>query len=112
VVAAPRRGHNLLVASNGGWAQEVRELTARLKNVPAVQTRRPASEGEHPAATLAHALVDIEEECRAYVQHHLPRLRAASTQDEIETALIEIREAVRHIAYHIKDAAYLSDVLE
>jgi hypothetical protein len=71
-----------------------------------------AENGEPPEVTLAHALADIEQECRAFVDEYLPHLINATSADGLDDALTEIREGLRHLAYHLKDSPYLREVLD
>jgi hypothetical protein len=92
--------------------EKVAELSETLSNVGGVRVAGEAAKGEPPEASLAYALVEIEEECRAYVDEYLPRLITARSPDEMVDALTEIREGLRHLTYHVKDSPYLRGVLD
>lgn len=89
------------------WINKFMGLGELLARVPAVQQAGAPREGEDSASTLAHALADIDGEFRAYVDEHLPRLLAATTPGEAEEALWDVRESLRHVAYHLVDSPYL-----
>lgn len=60
--------------------------------------------GDEPEArTLAYSLLEIEESCRRYVEH----LGKLEVVDDAARQLEEIREELRHIAYHIRDSRFL-----
>lgn len=60
---------------------------------------------------LSHALADIEEECRAFVNEYMPRLMEAASPDELDEVLTDLLGGLRHLAYHLKDSPYLRIVL-
>ena len=94
------------------WAERYLQLTEKLSNVRGVHAAGAAESGEPPEATLAHALADIEEECRAFVDEYLPRLLDATSPDDLVGALTDIRDGLRHLVYHLNDSPYLRDILD
>jgi hypothetical protein len=61
---------------------------------------------EAQADTFTHALLDIRESASEIYDDYLPKLRhqlETNTGDAQDT-IWEIREACRHIDYHLKDA--------
>jgi hypothetical protein len=62
----------------------------------------PAPEAE----TFAHALLDVRESAVEIYDEFLPKLMEYLRTDtgDVEDAIWDIREACRHIDYHLKDA--------
>jgi len=88
----------LLLQSRGAIA----ELTQRLRAC-ALVTRYGPSEPD----TLVHAFSDIEESFRKFLDEQLPKLTDPSVQGEaLEDLLLEVREEVRHILYHLQDPEF------
>lgn len=85
--------------------ETARVLTERLANIKAVaQFDQP---GEPQSATLAHSLTDLEQSFRAVSEVLLPRLLDESaTTEQLNDALLDIGEELRHILYHIKDTKF------
>lgn len=96
-------------------ARRIVELEHRLSRCPQVVRY---SSGEHDeAATLAHALADLEESFDEFRRTLLPRLLAPpESADRDYEVLLDIGEELRHILYHINDARFYrylqSDVAE
>ena len=89
------------------WAALYRVLGERLSTCPEV-TRQDGGERQEPWA-LAHALVDLEESFRAFLEDQLPRLVREQLQpSEIFDLPLDIGEEFRHILYHIKDPRFYS----
>jgi hypothetical protein len=58
--------------------------------------------GDSEAEALVHALSDLEDSYRRYLDEELPGLlRENLSDDELLDALWEIGEGMRHIAYHL-----------
>jgi hypothetical protein len=105
--------YDALVGSDSpAWAEKVAELTEKLSNVRAVRVAGAAREDEPPEATLAHALADIEEECLAFRSEYLSRVINATSTDELDDALADLKDGLRHLVYHLKDSPYLRAVLD
>jgi len=67
---------------------------------------------ERGAETFAHALLDMSESFKKVESELLPKIERAEHDSEIEDAIFQIREEVRHILYHVKDAGLFEDILE
>ena len=88
-----------------------RLLTERLSRIPAV--RKFDLPGEPQAATIAHALSDLEESFRTTLEHLLPRVVDSQlTSDELNDVLLDIGEELRHILYHVKDPRFFDYLFE
>jgi hypothetical protein len=61
---------------------------------------------EDQADTFTHALLDIRESATEIYDEYLPRLQRQleTNTGDIEDTIWDIREACRHIDYHLKDA--------
>ena len=80
-----------------------KRLTDRLARI-----REVSRYGEEEAEALVHALGDLEEAYRAYIEQELPRLLADDlTDEEALDALWDIGEDVAHISYHLNDSQFL-----
>lgn len=80
-------------------------LVERLSKIDAVS--RFDRRDEPQSATLVHALTDMEKSFREILDTLLPRLvDEAADSDQIEDALLEIGEELRHIHYHLKDPEF------
>lgn len=65
------------------------------------------------AEALAHACVDIETSLREALAARFPVIFDPNvTGDRLLEAVAELREDLRHILYHVEDAAYLRLILE
>jgi hypothetical protein len=90
---------NELLLQNG---EAITELTQRLKDCPLVARYGPDEPG-----TLVHAFSDLEESLHKFLDEQLPRLADPATQGEpLEDLLLDIREEVRHISYHLRDPEF------
>ena len=93
------------------FAVELKALADCLNRCEQV-TRYDTAE-EKQAWALAHALLDLGESFRTFLDEQLPRLRDERLNcDDLHGALLEIGEEFRHILYHIRDPefyAYLRD---
>ena len=86
-------------------AVALKALAERLSTCEAV-TRLDEGE-EREAWTLAHALGDLEESFRKFLEDQLPRLTEGQLEaSQIQDLLLEIGEEFRHILYHIKDPTF------
>jgi hypothetical protein len=65
---------------------------------------------EPPSWTLAIGLEHIEGSCREYGDQ-LRALLRAEAPDEIEDALVQIREELRHVVWHLTSTPYFRDVI-
>ena len=80
-------------------------LESNLRKLPKATHHNELNEQE--SNTLAHALLDIEESCRALVTGLLPKLMDQSIESTtVGEVLLDIGEELRHILYHIKDSAF------
>ena len=68
--------------------------------------------GETEAERLTHALIDCDESFKKVANELLPRLMNEKDEKAMADLLEEIREEIRHIAYHIHDSRYLRIVVE
>ena len=61
---------------------------------------------EDQADTFTHALLDIRESAIEIYNEYLPKLQQQleTNTGDIEDTIWDIREACRHIDYHLKDA--------
>jgi hypothetical protein len=87
----------------------VPELTEKLRRLSYID-RAHTPHDEPPSWTLATSLEHIEDSCRAY-DDHLRTLLGAETGDEIEDALVQIREEFRHVVWHLKSTPYFRDLI-
>jgi hypothetical protein len=94
------------------WGEKHKRLVELLRNSTDVRSAGSARPGEPAEATLAHALADIDEECRAFVNAYLPRVMRATDPDELDEALADLREGLRHLVYHLNDSPYLRVILD
>jgi hypothetical protein len=83
------------------------DALARLKVLEGTQGR---SHEEPVEWETAYALCHILSSARTIEQQLVPAILGASSQDEAADALHEVREELRHILYHIRDASYFSVV--
>jgi hypothetical protein len=82
--------------------EAIAELTKRLSDCPLV-TRYGPGEPE----TLVHAFSDLEESLHEFLDVQLPKLADPSLQGEaLEALLMDVREEVRHILYHLRDPEF------
>jgi hypothetical protein len=86
-------------------------LVERLSRLPSVsQWDQP---GEPQAATLAHSLMDLERSFRTTLDELLPKLlNEALTPEQLADVLLDIREELRHVLYHIRDPEFFGHVLD
>ena len=61
---------------------------------------------EDQADTFTHALLDIRESAIEIYDEYLPKLQQQleTNTGDVEDTIWDIREACRHIDYHLKDA--------
>ena len=83
------------------------DALTRLKVLEGVQGR---SKDEPVEWETAYALCHILSSTRTIEKQLVTAILAATSQDEAANALHEIREELRHILYHIRDASYFSVV--
>lgn len=63
--------------------------------------------GEPQSATLAHSLTDLEKSFRTVTDVLLPRLLDRTvTPEQLNDALLDVGEELRHILYHIRDPKF------
>ena len=67
---------------------------------------------EDQADTFTHALLDIRESTVEIYDDYLPKLRQQleTGTGDVQDTIWDIREACRHIDYHLKDAKLPTDV--
>lgn len=94
------------------WAAKFAELTAKLATASSVQKAGRAEPDIPAEETLAHALADIEEECRRFTNEYLPSVMNAASQQELDDALAELYMGLRHLVYHVRDSPYLRGALD
>jgi hypothetical protein len=86
---------------------KVHRLTRTLSVIPGLGPEGGETTDDVVAA-LVHAITDIEDECRAFIDQHLPRLLAADP-GEAEDALWDLRFGLQHLAYHLADPPFLRE---
>lgn len=94
------------------WSEKLAKLVEVLANSRGVRAAGAARKDEPAEATLAHALADIDEECRTFANEYLPRVMNATNPDELDDALADLREGLRHLVYHVNDSPYLRMILD
>jgi hypothetical protein len=94
------------------WAAKLAELSAKLATATSVQKAGRAQPDEPAEATLAHALVDIEEECQRFTNEYLPSVMNAASPQDLDDALAELHMGLRHLVYHVRDSPYLRGALD
>lgn len=63
--------------------------------------------GSDEAGTLVHALTDLEESMRTFLNEQLPKLIDPALKGEaLEDLLMDIREEFRHVLYHLHDPQF------
>jgi hypothetical protein len=69
-----------------------------------LKARRVMTEGQ--ADVFTHALLDIRESAIEIYDEYLPKLQQQleTNTGDVEDTIWDIREACRHIDYHLKDA--------
>lgn len=85
------------------------DALTRLKLLDGVQGR---SADEPVEWETAYALCHILSSAQTIEQQLVPAILAATSQGEAADALHQVREELRHILYHIRDASYFSVVAE
>jgi len=83
------------------------DALARFGLLDGVQGRSPDEPVEWETS---YALWEIVRSARKIDQDFIPSLVSASARDEAQLALQGIREELRHVLYHMEDAAYLSEI--
>ena len=80
----------------------IADLTERLTNCPLITRYGPEEVG-----TIVHALSDLEGSLHTFLDDQLPKLADPSARgDVLEDLLLEVREEVRHILYHLRDPEF------
>lgn len=65
------------------------------------------SNGELESDRLAHSLLDMEESFKKIIEVYLPKLTVNEiSESEIDEALLDIGDELKHIIYHIKDPKF------
>ena len=63
--------------------------------------------GPEEAGTIVHALSDLEGSLHKFMDNQIPKLADPSTRGaSLEDLLLDIREEVRHILYHLRDPQF------
>lgn len=70
------------------------------------------SPGESEAGRLAHSMSDLEESFERITKTYIPILCQTEREEDIEEALLDIGEELRHILYHIKDPRFFRYLIE
>lgn len=92
-------------------AEEINHLADRLNDFDFV--RRYSTMKENHAGSLAHALGDFEAAFSVILDKHLPvLLRQSLTEQEAKEALLNIREELRPIYYHIKNNDFFNVIVD
>ena len=92
-------------------AEETRlaEALTKLKVLENVEGR---SQDEPVEWETAYAICHIRQAARAIDTQLVPAILSATSREEAADALHELREELRHILYHIRDASYFSVIAE
>ena len=69
------------------------------------------SADESGAWNLVYSLHGIQDSCRALLEQRLPRLVSADSTD-LQAALSEVGEELRHLTYHLRDARYFGYIAD
>ena len=78
------------------------DLRQRLAECPLV-----ARYGRDEPGTLVHALSDLEESFRKFLDEQLPKLVDPSVRGEkLEDLLMDIQQEFRHVLYHLHDPQF------
>ena len=85
-------------------------LSERLSSIASVN--RFDTPDEPQGVTIAHAVADIQRSCHDVLEVIMPQLIAASSVTDIEDALTDLGEELRHILYHVRDTRYFSYLTE
>lgn len=83
--------------------EAIADLTKRLADCPSV-----ARYGPEEAETLVHALSDLEQSMRRFLEVQLPELADPTVRGEaLEERLWDITTGeIRHMLYHLQDPKY------
>ena len=88
-----------------------KQLIGRLSQLAAV--RKFDRPGEPQSVTLTHALTDLESSFRLILHTLLPKILDVSLdENDLNDALLDLGEELRHVLYHIKDPEYLNYLIE
>ena len=85
------------------------DALTRLRVLDGAQARSPDEPVEWETA---YALSHILRSARTIEQQLIPTILRTTSSDEAADALHEVREELRHMLYHIRDASYFSLVAE
>ena len=61
---------------------------------------------EPGAWNLIYSLKGIQDSCRSLLDEELPKVVAASTEEGLQDALLEVGIELGHLLYHVRDARY------
>jgi hypothetical protein len=82
--------------------EAIAELTKRLAGSPLL-----ARYGPDGPETVVHAFSDLEESIHEFLDVQLPKLADPTLRGEaLDDLLLDIREEVRHILYHLQDPQF------
>lgn len=79
-------------------------------NIP--KNYKSSADGDPVEFSTAHHILEIVAIAKEIEEKYIPALMASDNSEDAELALHEIREAIRHVNYHIKASEYLSIVIE
>lgn len=68
--------------------------------------------GETEAEKLAHAIYDINESIQKISITILPKLESANSPAALVDFLLDFREELNHVIYHVNDSRFLKHLLE
>jgi hypothetical protein len=68
--------------------------------------------GDPPEFELAYAILEISKSARNIIDNILPSLVSSKQNTHFSDEVMDFREEIRHIFYHIKDSEYLSRVID
>lgn len=88
---------------------EIQKLAEKLDRIRIVAQHNTAEHKENWA--IAHGLSDVEESFYKIFLDLIPKLKKEADEKKQEDFLLDIREEFRHIAYHLKDMSFFSDLL-
>lgn len=89
---------------------EEKPLSDALARFELLQGVRGRSSDEPVEWETAYALCHIVRSVQKIDQELIPSLTSASNRDNAQEALQSIRDELRHVLYHMEDAAYLSEI--
>jgi hypothetical protein len=82
----------------------IRTLSQKLERIPRVQKLKL---GDEPGGwRLAYAIVEIDESARRVTSNLIKRVQEAEKLEEIEQALHDLDDELKHLVYHLRDSGF------